>query len=677
MGEMTGLAYFIRHNLFEPWKKDRQPIERKWQKNLDAFNAVSSDFWKKGEADDWRSDTFIGQTKIKILSAYAAIVDILLQGGKLSFSFEQSPWDEVVFEELSEPEKSKILDDISDMKKLIEQQLEDCQADRQVMKCVMSGARYGETYIKLLVHPVRRVSFNKISLAAEGYVDESGQFDRFENKVDEVVSPGFEYASVWSIFRDLESDDLQEGVGYIQQGFSSSYDLRKLKGKPNYIDDAIDRAIARADKPGDRVGTKESDVNSLPPGLRGLKYRHNTIERLECWIRVPATIIEAFEVQELSKSNSPDLTGEQFEWDGNDVYILAEMADDEIIKFKRVNKGDRPLRRVEWEINLDQPFGIGVADNLESTQKVLNGMIRAFEDNKKLSANVILALKSRFIAGWDGALKPGKPIEIAEECDDARKAIQQLVIQDVGESLLSGIALMERYGDEQSNIPRIMQGTVATKQKPDTFSELQMLQQNAGKYIGSIIKNFDEGLIEPVISWFYWYNMLDPDVKRGKGNYIARAGGFSTFIARVVRIDQLMRAISLATSSPGIAMEVKMRGLLEEIFESLDIDADTGLKSFEEKEKDQALMVQSQMNAQKNALQMAEIQAVQSAKIATEAKVKEIEADLDSKIKEMEVKHKLTLDEMAEKFQNDLILKKVGAKPVEEKKEPNADRQAG
>ena len=77
-GETSGLAYYLRQEFFHNWQKERkQLLESKWQKNIDAFNSVTTGFWKKDEAKDWRSDTFIALTKMKVLAAYSIILDML------------------------------------------------------------------------------------------------------------------------------------------------------------------------------------------------------------------------------------------------------------------------------------------------------------------------------------------------------------------------------------------------------------------------------------------------------------------------------------------------------------------------------------------------------------------------------------------------------------------------
>jgi len=67
---------------------------------------------------------------------------------------------------------------------------------------------------------------------------------------------------------------------------------------------------------------------------------------------------------------------------------MGEVADKEIIRHVRNETGKRNMLMCVLERALDESHGIGVADNMEDVQASLVGMIRAFEDNKKLSANV-------------------------------------------------------------------------------------------------------------------------------------------------------------------------------------------------------------------------------------------------------------------------------------------------
>jgi hypothetical protein len=586
-------------------------------------------------------------TKIKVLSAYSMVIDMLLQGGMLPFALALSPWDEIVMEDLPQDQQEILQDKIDDMTGLIHQQILDCNGDRELMKCVMSGAKLGEAYWRSFVHDITRRGFQGVNMAPQGVANPErfGRFEYFENTI---TVPGFEYVSCWDIFRDLETDDMQKSRGYCQRGHDSPYDLRQLKGEPHYIDDAIDRVIENHSK---ALSTTKKD--NIKPGLRNIKNRYNVIEKLVFWCRVPRKTLENFE-SELKGSEISSLATD-FKNDGDEVEIGAVMAENEVIRLFRIRPESRPHGRVVWEIDLDGTSGIGVADNVESVQMVLNGMVRAFEDNKKLSANIIAAIKKSLLIDWSGEFKPGELVEVSEEARSAAEAIQQIIFQDVGETLLSGIGLMERYGDEISMLPKILQGAIHEKQKADTLGELNILQANAGKYLGSVIKNYDEGMIEPIISRFYEYNMLDEAVTKGKGNYIAKPLGFSGFQNKILRLTKILQALNLVISSPAIAAETRLKPLLEETFKGLDVDPQQVFKTRQEKEADAQAMAQ----ARQQALDEQGVVLLSKYKAEMEKEVTKIQHQHKAKLEQMEAEHRNKLEQLEAESENRIVEKKV------------------
>ena len=655
----TDLSNYIRETLYKNWQNDREPLEKKWQKNLDAFSAVSNGVWKKGEGQGWRSDTFILITKIKTITAYSLVLDMLLQDGKIPFSLVPSPWDEVVMEDLPPEQQEQIEDAISDMTGLIHQQFCDCHADRQMMKCIMSKALYGETFAKRFVHDVSRTGFKAQSLAPEGMEDPQGKYTRWEKFSTSVTYPAWEYVSVWDIFRDLEAD-IQDGKGIIHRDTTDPYTLRKMKGQPYVLDEAVENAIKAAPKSGEN---KSDSTATLQPGQRDIKHRGKTIERLEFWGRVPKRVASDFE-SHINKKESFVESDQDFEDDGNEVEIYALMAGEEVVKYVR-NTGDRPFYMDVWEVKLDHVENTGVPDNLEDTQTVLNGAVRALEDNEKLISNLVVATKSRFLE--KGAMKdwePGKEIAISDDCDDVRQAIQQITFQDITAGLVNVINLFERYADEASQLPKIMQGEVALKKQADTLGEMQMLQQNAGKYLGGVIKNTDERLIEPMVQSFYEYNMEDPELTKGKGNFIAKALGFTSFQDRAVKSKRFMQLLSIILSNEALAAEVKLGELLNEVYKILEIDPAQTKKSREEKQAEQEQKMQMMEQAKAEAKQAIE-EEFQRDVAKEEAKhqfdMQENDQKLEHDLATNEQEHRFTLAENEQKFRHDLVKEDLNA----------------
>lgn len=620
----TSLALYIKDKIFHDFKQNRERIcEPKWQKNIDAFNMVSTNFWKAEETEGWRSNTFIPLIKMKIIAAWSIIADMLLTNNKIPFDLVLAPWDDLTLEDLEEDARDAIKAEIHAMRKTIEQQFEDCHADRELMKCIMADAIYGECFSRWYVHQVTRKGYRKVSMAPEGHEDQQGQFTRFEPYEITKNAPGWEYLSVWDCYRDLETDDLQAGIGFIVRQLWSTYDLGQKKGGTYYLDEGIDTAIKRAPVDGNSL-----DKAGLAPGMRDLSNRAKTVEVLEFWGRVPARIVADFEDTLKDGDRGPAST--EYENDGDEIEIMAVVAGDEVIRYARNEPGHRPFYRSPWEINLDQPTGIGVADNLEGIQLVLNGMIRAFEDNKKLSGNVMVIANDAATGDWDGVFKPGLKISASDTVDDVRKAIQQFIIQDVGDTLLSGIALYERYGDDASQMPKIMQGATLDKRKPDTFSEMNMLMQNAGKYVGGVIKNLDEGTLEPVAQDFFDYNMEDPDIERGKGNFIAKSLGFSSYQERVVRLNKIMQAMNIAMATPEMAKEVKMGDILKIVYDALDVDSAKVLKSAKEKAEELEAMANSPARKIEEQIMALNLETAQLKNDLARAQIAKTEAETQS-----------------------------------------------
>lgn len=637
--QACGLAHYLREVLFHNWKRDRVSLEEKWQRNLDAFNAVSRGKWKVEESEDWRSDTFVNVTKMKVLSAHSLIVDMLLQGGKLPFALLPSSEDRITMEDRPEEEREAIGEAIEDMQHRIEQQFEDCDATAEITKCGMADAIYGEVYAKRYVHAVEKRRFEKVNLAPPGFDDPAGQYVRYEEQVEEKSAPGFRYVSVWDVFRDLEWDDLQRSAGLCERQYMSPYDLRQKVNEPLFIPEAIARVLKESAKDSDS-GVPE-DLSSQPPHRRGRKNRMRNIEYLEFWCRAPRRLVEEFEEQ-LGAEDGADIAVEAGDWrlgddtlgDGDEVEIMACVAGSEVVRFARTEPRERPYYRAFWEWRPDEVGGCGIPDNLEQIQTVLNGAVRAFEDNKKLSANVMAAVKDRYIDDQND-WKPGAKISISEECDDVRQAIQPIIIPDIGESCISVIRLFERYGDMASQVPQIAQG-VRPEKSADTAYELSQLLENAGKYLGSVIRNLDNGIIKPLAEDFYRYNMADPDVMTGKGDYTVKPLGFSSFQARVVRLQRIQQFLSLVMSSPELMARVNVDPLLEDAAKGMDFDDEEVLKSPEMRQQEQA--------QEQEALQM---------QLQIEAMRKRIDSQAEALLRQLDHQHKM--DEQQQRIEGEAI----------------------
>lgn len=588
----NSLAAFVTER-YDNWKQNRQALQLKWTDNWNAYRAISTGKWKAHEGEGWRSSTFVNYTKQKITAGFALVADMMLMGGRIPFMLKPSPWDKVQMDELPEEDQAMMRQSIEDMQHLIDQQLLDCAADRKFLKNILSCAIFGETYAKWVVTDVIRRGYRRAGVP--GVSDAGavpGELSVFEAFAESHNSPAWEYVPVWDIFRDLETDDLNAGAGVIHRQLCSPHWLRGKKGTPYFLDAGIDKVLEQVGKQSSTAPdtvVPEKDQDTLAPSLRNVKFRQNTILYLELWGLVSRELVENFEDENkiVREPESPE------DKDRDEVEVMVCVANNEVVRFVRTTAEERPFMRSVWEDCLDEIGGTGIADNAANMQFVLNGALRAFEDNKKLSANVQGFIKRRYLDSDVKEATPGKLHDLSEECTDARQAWSPMVVPDVGESLLSLINLAERYMDQETMIPKITQG-IDTTQGKETAYEISQQIEKAGKYIGAVIRNQDEGLIELMIERFYDYNMADPEVTKGKGNYIVKATGFNSFQDRLERTKSLQQFLALIMNNPALQADVNFKRIMEDIAEAMDVDPDDYFKTDEEKQAD---MMQAQQAA--------------------------------------------------------------------------------
>ncbi len=624
--EKGTLSGFLE-KLYENWGEARKKKEIEWQEDLDNFLAKkettkwkTKDAVKEKKEDQWKSDVFVRLVKQKVVMAYTHINDLILQGGQVPFMLKPNPGSYT-------PEQIEMADKLCEqMRDTIRTQLIECKAEREFMLSTFSMALYGECYVKSpLFHEVEKKRWKAVAPAGfEGMPE----YTRYEKEVWVEQKPCISYKSVWNMFVDPEYIDIQEGRGIIERDFVTPYDLRKLKGRPGYNDEAIEKVISEnltSSMPSEDTSTKQ-------PHLRDIPDPDRTILWIEFWGRVPTKFLKDWpedkQQPQASAAAQHELDLEEKTGEETEVHIIK--ANDTIIRVMVNDTGKRPYRRCHFETILDDVHGIGTARNVVDAQQITNGAYRNVIDNIALSGNVILGTDDDALSpGQKKQLYPGKNFRF-KAGTDIRKAMGSIKIQNVAGELMELLALAKQHADEESLIPRIMQGDLAPKKQPDTLGEINLLFQNAGKYFGQVAKNIDEDFLEPIIEDYYEYNMYRPDNQAIKGDFEVHALGFNSFQSKVIKMQSVKQLIALILSDPTgtLLKEAKLRPLLEEVAKALDLDPDQYLYSDKEKEEMAQMQKAAEEEQFQRQLQLARAQLTMEAEIQDEAKDQDLERDL-------------------------------------------------
>ena len=573
-------------------KEQRLSAEIKWNGNRATRHADasldSSGKWKRYEKvqtnpkGQFKADTFFGIIKQKCITAHAIFTDEVLKGGQLPYMLAMR--DEGRKTDLLEndPDAMKMVDnEIEHASKRLQRQFENCEASDEVSKIADDNIGYGECWAHTYVTDM--VSTRYIEVAP-------GLYDPV---IESESTKGVEHVSIWEMFRDMESKTPEGGQYVIRQRMESAYDIRQLSDKPNFIPVKIKQVLA--DLPntpqGDGSNQAPASSNSLPPYLRNITNRKKTVEKREFWALCPTRKAMAFEamIPALLATEDPanipaaqqSVTTTEDQPAGDMVRCLITTANSLIIQFKR-DPGKIPYNRVEWEPDNDSPNGRGIPDNMEATQKTLNGMIRSVEDNTKLLANLMVAIRENFFEGdISDVFKEGGIMKLTNDADGVNlsEAIMQFKFNDITGSLYKGIEMFLEFADMESQVPRASQGQQSAN--PQTAYELQQRLERAGKYIGNAIRRFDK-LIRWIVDDFHTYNMANPEITDGKGDFIVKALGFTSFQNRVIKLQKLMQMLTIIISNEELTARAKLTWLLNEIAKALDLDPDELWKSEEQ-----------------------------------------------------------------------------------------------
>lgn len=656
----TGLAQFFLKRIKE-WRDNKDRIlVPKLQANLNAMQKIDDQRkkrFKKDEGKDWRSDYYGPEIKTKVYTVFATLCDIVFKNDQIQFKLAPSPYEQELIEQ-DEELRQQSEEDVDLMEDKVKEQQRDFGALKEAKKKLLSSCTYAMSWGAFHVKHINRTSYAKQEFTSPNFGPTLASFEQQEESVN---VPGNRYVSVWNMFWDMEDDDIQNNSGLAEFNLISPYEALSFKGQYLYLDDYIDKVVD-AYKSNERSFAEE---HTLPPGLREIQHRKKGLSHYRFFGRAPRRQVEEFEriIGQMKKGGRSKRTYETLdpsdfnpfgyneEDTGDEVEIMAELLDEEVIRFARWKDQSRPYHLSVPELTLDGDVPQGLADNMAEDQYLHNGLMRALLDNLRLAGNVLLAIKESLFNDPDkikGPLKPGSTFDLSDACVKASDAIQQVIIQDVSQGIVGTIGIVDQKQDDHSLVPKIMQGGTLPKQKPDTAYELSQLLENASRYLGMLAKANDQDHIEPDVMDCYRYNMDDPDFggpqQRGKGNFVCHALGFKSLQDKLIRMQAIWKLLLAFMADQETRKEMKIRDHMEELYRQSDLDPDEFLKSEEEKRiEDEAMKKLREEQAQG---QVAAMQQQQELKNQGEVTKTAAKAEADSKLKEEDFQRNITMKAM-------------------------------
>ena len=446
------------------------------------------------------------------------------------------------------------------MQKKIHDQLEEAHASKQLRSTSFEMALFGTGIMK-----------GPFAVDKEyPNWDEEGEY----NPVIKTV-PSTSHVSVWNFYPDPDASNMDEAQYVIERHKMSRTQLRSLKKRPFFRTNVIDEVISLGE--GYVKKYWEDDLRDYQTD-----YDIERFEVLEYWGTIDREVLETAGVDIPKELDDLD------EVQANIWYCNGRILRTVLNPFKPANI---PYYAVPYELNPYSFFGVGIAENMDDTQTLMNGFMRMAVDNAVLSGNLLIEIdETNLVPGQDLSVYPGKVFR--RQGGAPGQAIFGTKFPNVSGENMQLFDKARVLADESTGFPSFAHGQTGVAGVGRTASGISMLMNAAAGGIKTVIKNIDDYLLAPLGKSMFSFNMqfdFDPEIK---GDLEVKARGTESLMANEVRSQRLMQFLQVA-SNPALAPFAKFPYIVREIAKSMDLDPEKVTNSFEEAALQQKLMQQN------------------------------------------------------------------------------------
>jgi len=632
MEQMPGLCGHVRAK-FQDSENGRQGFETRWLQAFKNFRGVYDSTTQYRDSE--RSKVFIKITKTKVLAAYGQIIDILFSNKKFPLVVEPTPVPEGIaeFAHLETPmdqavpdpygyegdgrelppgatEATRGLDFLGGLKgryqnaplkegpslagepqispaqkaalnleKHIHDQLLDPSAVNVLRNAIFESCLLGTGVVK------GPLNFNK-----RVHKWEKGQEGRQYVPYEKLV-PRIESVSVWDFHPDPSATSIEDAEYVIQRHRMNRQQLRSLISLPFFYKEAIEECLAKGSNYEEKYYENTIRDEDTEPA-----YIDNRYEVLEYW-----GVLDAKFAREIGMDIPNDLS------ELDQVQINAWVCGNNVLRcvLNPFTPARIPYQVIPYEVHPYQVWGVGVAENMEDAQMLMNGHVRMAIDNLALAGNLVFDVdEASLVPGQNMDIFPGKIFR--RQSGVTGTAINGLKFPSTANENIQMYQISRQLADEETGIPSIMHGQTGVTGTGRTASGLSMLLGSASLSLKTVIKNIDDYLLKPLgEAYFQWNMQFNEDAPDIEGDLEIKPRGTSAVMQKEVRTQRLTTLLQTAIN-PTLAPFVKIPNLMRELAISQDIDPDSLVNDVNEAQVFAEILKGLQQDAQQAASQQAQ-----------------------------------------------------------------------
>lgn len=589
--EYAELVAYIRKK-FQRSKDQRRFDEERWLTAYKNFRGLYDQQVQFTSRE--KSQAFIKITKTKVLAAYAQILEVLFAGNKFPIGIEASPVvdgiakdvhfdpkkpevpeeqeDLPVSSTISRPDLFKLLGPLKKKLSPVKDKLEDGPGTTP-SAITFEPAKEAARAMEQLIHD--QLEESNISKEIRSFVfdmcflgtgifkgpgllkkeypkwDEKGKYSPLYKDIAECS-----HVSIWDAYPDADARNMKECEDFIQRHKMNRTQLRQLKKRPFFRSESIEIAIRTGPNYQQEDWENSIHDSDIAPSI-------DRWEVLEYW-----GIVD----KELAERAGIDLP-EEFD-DMDQVQINAWICGNQILRvvLNPFTPARIPYYACPYELNPYSFFGVGVAENMEDTQLLMNGFMRLAVDNAVLSSNVILEIdETNMVDGQDLEIYPGKVFR--RQGGVPGQMINSIQIANNSQEALMLFDKARQLADEATGMPSYSHGMSGIMSTGRTAAGMSMLMGAAKENIKAVVRNIDDYLLVPLGKAMFAFNMQFNFDPKYVGDLSVVARGTESLMRNEIRSQKLLQFLQL-TGNPMDAPFVKRDYILRELATSLDLEAD-------------------------------------------------------------------------------------------------------
>ena len=390
--------------------------------------------------------------------------------------------------------------------------------------------------------------------------NEDGEYEPIVKTV-----PSTNHVSIWNFYPDPEATSMDDAEYVIERHKMSRNQLRSLKSRPYFIDDAIEDAVAS----GSDYVRKHWEMKMEDDDV--IDSNTERWEVLEFWGFVDIELLEEHGIK------IPKELDGLFEVNANIWTVNGKIIRCVLNPFKPARI---PYYAAPYEHNPYSFFGVGIAENMDDTQTLMNGFMRMAVDNAVLSGNLLIEIdETNLVPGQDLSVHPGKVFR--RQGGAPGQAIFGTKFPNVAQENMQLFDKARVLADESTGFPSFAHGQTGVSGVGRTASGISMLMSAANGSIRAVVKNVDDYLLAPLGRAFFAFNMQFDFDESIRGDLEVKANGTESLMANEVRSQRLMQFLQVA-SNPMLAPFAKMDYIVREIAKSMDLDPDKVTNSMQD-----------------------------------------------------------------------------------------------